>query len=397
MSCNTKKLIVLFLFITLCCFACADGFKLWAQDAAVGVQTTGVHPDEDERVVPLALEGIWENYNRYVVFDTGYLSEHAQDASIPQIVLRMFYQWYDDRAAESSAYTQKENRDRNDTTDAPAVEMSVTYVPLTYEAYSLETGVQTTLDNGDVLYASETLSGAWDIQIVYAHDKTVYHVPVAVIGNKLYLNFIVKNLSTIGIESSNDQLLNGYWRDWGRASGILISPPYNEKEMVSYFVTDDAVYYIRYWRTDMEFDDGAVAVFSDGSQSFEVPKHLRAQGQVYTCVNGRGSKIRNITKSNALPEEMTLNQVTVLRHGTDADGNEITWLEKAATICALGEPYLTLTDGTRTIEQIVTEANARRKPDPPPLFPPHGILDFDWSIVDRPPQNWFKRNSQLGK
>ena len=220
-SYSFKRLVVLFLFLTLCLLFFADGLKLWAQDASDAVDA-----NTEEQVVPLALEGIWENYNRYVVFDTGYLSQHSDDASIPQVVLRMFYQWYNDRAAESSLYTQIEVRDQNDTTDAPAVEMTVSYVPLTYEAYPLQTGVETTLANGDVLYASESISGAWDIQIVYAHDKTVYHVPVAVIGNKLYLNFIVKSLATVNIESSNDQLLNGYWRDWGRANGI--SKP-NEK------------------------------------------------------------------------------------------------------------------------------------------------------------------------
>ena len=58
-----------------------------------------LHAQESERQVPLLLEGIWENYNRYVVFDSGYINSNQQ--SIPQIVLRTFYQWYDDRAAET--------------------------------------------------------------------------------------------------------------------------------------------------------------------------------------------------------------------------------------------------------------------------------------------------------
>ena len=378
----------LFVMLTVCLFAMGS---VYAQSSAGDLSS-------EEELVPLALEGIWENYSRYVIFDTGYLSNNEGESYIPQIVLRMFYQWYNDRAAESSEYTADTNRDQNDTTDTPAQEMLVRYVPLTYESYPLESGITTELSNGDILYSSGEMSGAWDIQIVYPPSKTVYHVPVCVIGNRLYLDFVTKNLGTISMDSDDDELIiDGYWRDWGEASGILISPPYNKTELLSYFVSGSSVYYIRYWRTNMEFDNGAIAVFSDGEDSFEVPKHLRAQGQVYTCVNGRGSKIRNITKSNALPEEYTLNEVTVERHGYDDEGNEITWLEKGATICALGEPYLTLTDGTRTIEQIVAEANARKKPLPPPLFPPHGILDFDWSIVELPPQNWFKRNAQLGK
>ena len=136
--------------LTVCLFAMGS---VYAQSSAGDLSSTGDLSSEEE-LVPLALEGIWENYSRYVIFDTGYLSNNEGESYIPQIVLRMFYQWYNDRAAESSEYTADTNRDQNDTTDTPAQEMLVRYVPLTYESYPLESGITTELSNGYILYSS---------------------------------------------------------------------------------------------------------------------------------------------------------------------------------------------------------------------------------------------------
>lgn len=55
--------------------------------------------------VPALLKGVWKNSSRYFVFDSGYVSDDG--GAIPQAVLRSFYTWYDDRAAESSLYSEK--------------------------------------------------------------------------------------------------------------------------------------------------------------------------------------------------------------------------------------------------------------------------------------------------
>ena len=55
-----------------------------------------------------------------------------------------------------------------------------------------------------------------------------------------------------------------------------------------------------------------------------------------------------------------------------------------------------LVDG-KTIEQIIREDSEKKYPEPEPLFPPHGVLDFDWSILEDPPANWNMRMLDLGK
>ena len=346
--------------------------------------------------VPLLLEGIWQNEQRCVVFDSHWLSTYFEDGELARIILKTFYGWYYDRAAEANSFSQEMPRERNDVHSSSPEEIQVSFVPLTYQVFPQSSGIATTLRSGDQIYSISEVSGAWDLEIKYPARNEIYHVPVAVLGNRLYLNFLVKELETIPMESQDYHLLGGFWRDFGKANGILVSPPYNKKELLSYFVAGNSVYQIRYWETDMDYEAKDV-VFADGQNTYHVPKHLAAQGTVYTCVNGRGSKIRNITRSGTFNEKFLMNELLVVRHGVEQDGNAITWNEKGDTILALGEPYLVLEDSSRTMEDLIAENRARKRPEPKPLFPPHGILDFDWSIIEDPPKNWNKRMHSLGK
>ncbi len=384
--------------ISLCLFLSVS--QVFSQDANV----------LEEGPVPQLLKGVWENYNRYVVFDTGYTS--ADGGAIPQIVLRTFYQWYDDRAAESPEYSKAVKRDTNIATQnsSEAQEIHIRFVPLTEQLFTSDYGMPVVQSDGDVLYAEDKCSGAWDLQIEYKGKKLggkkIYHVPVAVIGDKLYLNFKIKVDDSDSVPVSplldgnvmeRENFMAGYWMDYGNANGILESAPVESTELLSYFVTDSVVYPIRYWVTDMEYDENAIAAIIDGPDTYYVPKHLWIGDQNYTCTLGRRTQIRNLQKIDSLPGPYETNSVLVEKHAVDSQGKEYSYTVRTATICAFGEPYLTLTDGARTIEQIIKDDNSRRKDPPPPLFPPHGVLDFDWSIIERPPKDFNRRMLDLGK
>lgn len=355
---------------------------------------------QEDEAVPELLKGVWMNSSRYVVFDGGYSNGNG---TIPMMVLRAFYQWYDDRTAEPHAYTEKNKRPLNDATQRNLPEeISVRFIELTPQLSGDKIVLQ---DDGDEVSADGVPSGAWNMQVKYPGNREIYNIPFAVIGNKLYLDFIIKEedsdkvpkgafLDGNTMQSGNP--LNGYWKDSGNASGILISPPINSKELMSYYINENSVYHIRYWRTDMDYDSEKEAVFSDGEETYRVPKHLRVSGQTFTCVNGRGTRIRNIEKIEGLPSEYTLNSILVKKHGSDDNGDEYSYSVRTATICAMGKPYLELVEG-KTIEEILKEDSKKKYPDPVPLFPPHGVLDFDWSIIEDPPANWNMRMEDLGK
>lgn len=337
--------------------------------------------------VPALLKGVWKNSSRYFVFDSGYVSDDG--GAIPQAVLRSFYTWYDDRAAESSLYSEKNPRNVNNTTSKnPAQEISIKYVPLTDELFLQSDGKGVLQDDGSLLYANGITSGAWNLEIKYPNRKEIYNVPVAVIGDKLFLKFVIRQSGEAG--------LSGFWKDSGNASGILISPPVSSKELLSYFSTDSAVYQIRYWKTDMEYDSSAQAFFSDSGSEYSVPKHLVVAGQIFTCVTGRRTKIRSVKKISSFPADCTFNSVLKIKSSNDLNGIQVPQESVYSTICAFGEPYLTLEKG-KSLEEILAENLKKTPPPPQPLFPPHGILDFDWSIIEDPPKDWNRRILDLGK
>lgn len=341
--------------------------------------------------VPLLLEGVWQNRTRYVVFDTGFT---RNERSVVQEVLRIFYGWYDDRAAEDERYTKDNPRDVNDATSAaPAQEIQISFHPLTEQLFTRDYGLDVVNEDGSVLYALDEPSGAWELEIHYPRHKEAYHVPVCVIGKNLYLDFVVKDsfnsASDESSESSNE--MQGFFRDEGKASGILISPVVNAKELTCYYVSENAVYHIRYWRTDMEYDGVKKAQFSDEGITYEVPKHIKSAGQVFTCVNGRGTKIRNIEKSSSFSGEYTVNRIQKEYTASDENGNAERKIRRTVSIIAFGKPYLSLVEGSAKIEDIIAEDMKRKRPEREPLFPPHGLLDFDWSVFDERFKAMFDR------
>ncbi len=373
--------------------------------------------------VPELLDGVWENETRYVVFNAGNPAEgnsaeeteaegnpaenenENDSESSVRISLKTFYGWYDDRAVEDEKFSRENPRETNDATQKnPAGTVTIKFVPLTDELF-MQAEKSVVQDDGDILTAENFPSGAWNLEMKFSGQKEIYRVPVAVLDGKLYLNFLIKtedsdnvsvDSSLNGISLSPSNPLLGFWQDFGSSSGILSSPPWSRTEIFSYFVTDSFVYKIRYWRTDMEFDGEKKALFSDGSETFSVPKHLRVAGETFTCVTGRRTRIRSVEKSTNFPQPFVQNSVLVQKKRTDENQNEISYSVKVATICALGEPYLTNVPG-RTLEEIIAENKTKPRPEAEPLFPPRGILNFDRSIVNDESEDFNRRMLDWGK
>jgi hypothetical protein len=330
-------------FIGLLLISILAPVSVYADDS---VAASAVPEIASENSVPALLSGIWQGSDRLVRFadtDGGFYC-----------VLRTFYAWYDDRAAESAAYTATFSRDKNDTeSDHPEV-ISVEYK---------------TIAENDAKTA-----GAYELAVQYPKQKNTVSIPVAVINGKLYLSFM--------IAETKDNEMNGYWRAAGTASGITVSVPREAKEVVSYYFTEGGVYHIRYWLSEMEYTDEK-ATFTDGEQKYTVDKYIRAGGCVYSCTTGRSTEIRNIEKSSSF----------VSAHVLDDE----------KMICAIGKEYLVKVPGAQTNEQLqtlVAENNKRKYPAPKPLFPPADI-NFHWKEISElekyNPWTWNRRNIDLGK
>lgn len=301
--------------------------------------------------VPIIFDGIWEGDDRYIMFQEKSELEKIVNNKIPYeeknyiwCYLKTFYGWYLDRAAEK---TNRKNSsysyDTNDTVFKDIQNISIQFRQL---------------------INSENCS-AFELILTYPRVKEKTVIPVAIINNKLYLDFAIKtskdNNLNDELDLNNQNPLLGSWSSIGKVSGIKISKPIVSDSLYSLYVTDECVYYIRYWKTDMEYSTD-FASFSDGVQKYEVPKHIKSSGNVYTCVTGRSLVIRNVERKHLPLENYVMND------------------EK--NVIAFGNPYLSKISERCSLEnmmKIVKESNSRRAPMPPLPFEPSNL---DWHIDD---------------
>ena len=326
-------------------------FSAFPQDTVGSAVVT--EPEEDKYVfstrVPQLLQGIWQGESRLIYF--------SGDETSFNCVLRVFYKWYDDRAAESEQYAQLTSRDNNDTTNRTALNMEIQY--------------RTLGEN------KNKNSGAYEIAIRYPGQKEFTYFPVAIIGDKLYLNFFIRK------NSIDPEANPGYFLiDTGVSSGITISPLAQKKELLSYYVNGNSLYHIRYWPSDMDLTSQQ-AEFSDGNSIFYVDKFILTANRLFTCTTGRSLKIRNMTKSSFDETAFTFDEDRII-YTTD-------------------EPYLIKVPGSNTKEGLLKAVelnNQRRHPPQKPPFPPSNI-NFHWKEISDlekyNPYTWNRRNLDIHK
>ena len=280
------------------------------------------------QAIPLDLEGIWEGKDRFVFF------ENAADDENPElvIILKEYYGWYYDRAAEPLSYKDKEVRTPN-----AASHKDPEVIPFT-------------INN-----LGDDHQGAYQMSIPYSkHSSDI--TTFAIIDDKIYLNpltLIVEdpsNPSLRGAERrSNPQLYRGYQH----SNGFLMYEQATDQNITLLIIDGSKYYDVRYWLTDMDYDPGYVN-FTYKDDSYSVPKHLFADGTNYSCVSGRSKKVRNTMPSFNLTD------------------SSIIYNNDKSVMIKDSQPYLTKLTDKKTIEdlmQIIKEANSRRKPDPQPIFP----------------------------
>lgn len=272
-----------------------------------------------ESEVPVLLQGLWQNESRVVSF------EHT---AATDIVLKVFYGWYYDRAAEPSSGVPP--RPRNDATSQIAETVSVSFEP--------------------IIPASNE-SGAWNVSLYYPSFGETVVVPVAVFGGNLYIDFMLVS----------DDSSQRFFQAASNASGITVNLPSVSYNVYSFYDTGSALYKIRYWQTGMDFEQDSLAEFIDDDGTHSVPKHLDIGGTTYTCVPGRGIAIRNIEKIPYDKDSFLISP----------DGR----------ICVEEDAYLSLlTADSNQLYSEVEVANSRRRPPRPPLLPPPDV-DFHYDEI----------------
>ena len=338
-------------------------------------------PERETVDFPALLEGIWTGGDRYVFFvpenaaektavkptdiargaqssseNSAAAQSSSKNAKITPtdiaLILKTYYGWFYDRAAEPEAFANRSERFLCTATTKEAERLTVTAEDLLNRPPRYDT-------NGNPLPYD---SGAWELVVKYnGKKKYETRIPVAVIGNELYLDFVLRFDSEDRPAPSSGEL-RGYWQGVCKRESIGLAPYPRVPEIRSYYVSDDGMYVLRFWETTMPYTD-ALASFDDTDKTFSVAKHIVSSASVFTCVTGRSNRIRNIVK-------------------TPLDFGDYK-LDKTGTICVFGKPYMTKVlgkDSAPHLMQIVAEANSRRKDPPPPLFPPSD-LNWHWDLI----------------
>ena len=364
MKLSFGRIAVFFLTSFFCSFLWCQPVDFYGQEYLEGgagqelllASANGISPS-----LPPLLAGLWQNNQRIVSF------ENLDSASV---ILKLFYGWYYDRAAEPGTQTfvdsimsttqldynysgasQQDFIARNSVTITDEV-LQYDSLPPRPKNDATSPQAQHLLVEFEPLIPETETSGAWNIWITYPDIKERHAIPVAVFDGKLYVNFY------LGTSSS----LSRFFQAASNTNGITISTPLQDKEVISYLVTGSRMYKIRYWQTDMEYDGATEAVLSGEDGDYQVPKHLLIGGTVYTCVAGRRVDIRNV-------EEIPLD----ISGFTMSSDNRII-VQKSA--------YLSLMDNNASeLYQLIAEANSRKAPPPlPPI--PLGDLDFHYAEIE---------------
>lgn len=270
--------------------------------------------------IPENLKGIWEGKDRFVFF------ENAADDENPQfvIVLKEYYDWYYDRAAEPASYSQKEARTLNS-----ATHKNPEIIPFE-------------------LKQIDDITDAYQLTVTYSKHYS-NTTSFAIIDDKIYLNMYTK-YDQIDDELNKDITL---YRGYQHSDGFVLNSQPMDENISLLIMLKDKFYDVRYWQTDMDYESSLVT-FKYQDDTFLVPKHLFAEGKNYSSVNGRSKKVRNTQPAFQIQ-------------------NQKLFYNKDKTVLILNEDaYLTKLTDKQTLDdlfQIIKEANSRRKPDPKPIFP----------------------------
>lgn len=355
---------VFFLTICFCSSLWCQQMELYGQEYMEGGAGQELQSPSARGVsssLPPLLAGLWQNSQRIVSF------ESLDSASV---ILKLFYGWYYDRAAEPVTQTMGESIMSTTQIDfnysgasqqdfAARNSVSVVEEVLQFESLpprpkndATSPQAQQLLVEFEPLIPETEASGAWNIWITYPDIKERHAIPVAVFDGNLYVNFYL---------GANDSV-SRFFQAASNTKGITIGTPLLDKEVTSYLVTGSRMYRIRYWQTDMEYDGETQAILSGEDGNYPVPKHLLIGGTVYTCVAGRRVDIRNV-------EEIPLD----ISGFTMSSDNRIV-VQKSA--------YLSLMDNKSSeLYQLIAEANSRKAPPPPPPIP-LGDLDFHYAEIE---------------
>lgn len=156
--------------------------------------------------IPQELYGIWEGKDRFVFF------EENKDEESPQIVilLKEYYGWYYDRAAEPQEYADKENRVRNTGTTRKAEQVY----------FSINS----------ISKADPERRDAFELNMKYSKFQNSI-IPLAIIDDNIFLNFYIQDTENKNLYRGNAVSL-----------GIMLSPQKVPQNIGAFYILQELLH-----------------------------------------------------------------------------------------------------------------------------------------------------------
>lgn len=229
--------------------------------------------------------------------------------------------------------------------------------------------------------SSETPASFFTLMIRWPLEKKVSSIPVVRIDDSLYLDFMIRLDG--GAKGSTD--IDGVWLQAGNATGFLLYPPESRDTVFVRVFSGDRFWRIRYWKTDARKKDVAARFTSNDGTEREVPKFLEISGDLYTCVTGTGTILRNYEQGRVTRSDTGLrfNPDSWVYAETDSlYRSDIPYrLTSAGDVLVLGKPSYTKSSIVDLSAEIEAH-NKKRRPLRKPLFD-FMKLDFYWDEIER--------------
>lgn len=310
--------------------------------------------------IPNQLYGIWESKDRYVFFERGDGQNRAENQVA--IYLKTYYGWYVDRTAEPEKYAEQESRTRN--------------------AATVKKGEQIFFTTEDIRSSNENGSArifpdddcAFEINLKYSKNDYA-KIPVAIIKNNMYLNFYAQ-----------DEENPNFYKGNAASEGLKISAQKTAQNLSCLYFYENRFFDVRYWLSDMDYENSKVSLEYDGAVFF-VSKHIFSAGNNYSCVSGRGKKIRNVVAPFVFEKDESENGENFIYYIEDKNQNaarKFFFNEDKSILIFDESPYLVKLidkDSFEDLIEIAKKTNSQSKPEPKPLFPPNN-LDWHWDLID---------------
>jgi len=179
-------------------------------------------------------------------------------------------------------------------------------------------------------------------------------------------------------------ILEGFWIEQGYREGILIYQQEAPAFFDAFFFTGTRYIRFRYWKGDFELKDKGAQFICENGDRVTVPKFIRQNDTVYSCITDNGSKLKNYEKGSfSIDTDDAPYRLTVTPQGggpgTHAVGDTYPhskypqiqalplYYDEQDAAFAFGAPFLIRSSVSNLPEEIIKH-NHRRRPPPEPLF-----------------------------